>query len=74
MHKVALPVLVLSLLSASAGAASPAYQAGYRVGEQVGRAIGQALPFLIAGVLLLAAWIGYRLWSKRRVRTRSRLQ
>ena len=56
----------LLFFSASAIAQSDAYKAGYSAGQQMGRLIGLALPVVAVAILLVAGWLAYRAWLKRR--------
>ena len=57
-------------VGAMAGDGSAAYRAGYEAGHSAGQQamqiVGPFLPYVGIALLVLAAWLGWRTWSKRR--------
>lgn len=60
------PLLALAPAAAFAAPRSTAYELGYAAGQQFGQLMRIALPLAGVAVLALAAWLGWRAWSRRR--------
>jgi hypothetical protein len=60
----------LSLLPALSLASEESYQAGYRAGYAHGQFMGQFLPYVVMAAVVAGAWLGWRIWKRRRNRKR----